>query len=508
MRKSSNAGLDELENAARTPPGPAINSAIPDMATETPNEPLRCTDVGNGELFAQQHRETVRYCYGLKQWFVWDGQRWKPDDGGGMTLLAKATALSLYALAAQETDEHRRKVLARWAAESETERRLKSMVSLAQSEPGIAITADRLDTDLLLLNVQNGTLDLRTGILRPARREDFITKMAPVAYHPDTTCPIFDRMLDRLFGAVPAIRAYLHRIFGYVLTGLTIEQCFFIFHGKGANGKTTILSAILNLLGEYADASRPETFLVKHGDGGIPNDVAALAGVRFVISLESEKGKRLAEGLVKGLTGSDKMKARFLHKEFFCFDPRFKLFIGTNHKPTIVGTDDGIWRRVRCVPFAVQIPDTEKDKHLPAKLETERSGILNWLIAGCLAWQRDGLGEPLEILEATAAYRAEQDVLGVFLKDRCVLACAAKVLKKDLFEAYLTWCEESGEHYRLTMREFGKVLRERGLTDTQISSAKGWLGIRTRTPFDVEPDDDAELVATQDHGGADVNFDS
>jgi hypothetical protein len=201
----------------------------------------------------------------MKQWFVWDGQRWKPDDGGGMTLLAKQTALSLYALAAQETDEHRRKALARWAAESETERRLKSTVSLAQSEPGMAIDADRLDSDPLVLNVLNGTLDLRTGELRPARREDFITKMAPVTYTPDAVCPEYERMLNRLFEHVPSVRQYLQRIFGYALTGLTIEQCFFLFHGKGSNGKSTLLNTVLSLLGEYGDASRPETFLVKHG---------------------------------------------------------------------------------------------------------------------------------------------------------------------------------------------------------------------------------------------------
>lgn len=300
----------------------AASCWVPDAhdEEERPEPALRLTDVGNGELFARQHHAQVRYCFSVKQWFVWDGQRWNPDDGGGMTRLAKQTALTLYERAAKEPDERCRKALAKWAAESETERRLTSMVSLARSEPGIAVPADHLDTDLLLLNVQNGTLDLRTGALRPARREDFITKLVPVHYRPDAVCPEFERLLDRLFENVPAVRKYLQRIFGYSLTGLTSEQCFFIVFGTGSNGKSTVLRAILDLLGDYATTTRPETFLTKRGEG-IPNDVAALAGARFVLSLESEQGKRLAEGLVKGVTGGDKLSARFLHKEFFTFAP-------------------------------------------------------------------------------------------------------------------------------------------------------------------------------------------
>lgn len=469
---------------------------MPDAHDEEDQPELapRLTDVGSAELFARQHREDVRYSFALKQWFVWDGQRWKPDTGGRVMMLAKQTARSLYNRAATEPEEHRRKALAKWAAESETERRLTSMVSLARSEPRIAIEADRLDADPLLLNVLNGTLDLRTGTLRTAHPGDFITKVAPVDYQPDAGCPEFDRLLTRLFEHVPAVREYLQRIFGYSLTGLTSEQCFFIFHGVGANGKSTILRAILDLLGDYATTTRPETFLAKRGDG-IPNDVAALAGARFVVSLESEQGQRLAEALVKGITGGDKLSARFLHREFFTFAPQLKFFIGTNHKPTIKGTDHALWRRVRCILFAVVIPDHEQDKHLSEKLRAEFSGILNWLVQGCLAWQRDGLGPPLEVQAATQAYRAEQDVLGAFLKERCVLDSDAKITKKDIYAEYVVWCEESGERHRLSLREFGKVLRERGLADAKVNGGAGWIGLRLRTPFDDESGGDAPVAA-------------
>lgn len=460
------------------------------------------TDVGNGQLFAQQHREQVRYCFGLKQWLVWDGQRWKPDTDGGVMMVAKRTARSLYGLAEREPDDVRRKALVRWAAESETERRLKSMLSLAQSEPGIAIEAERLDADPLLLNVANGTLDLRTGTLRPAQRADFITKLVPVDYRPDAVCPEFERLLHRLFDHVPAVRHYLQRVFGYSLTGLTSEQCFFIFHGIGANGKSTILRAILDLLGDYATTTRPETFLTKRGDG-IPNDVAALAGARFVVSLESEHGKRLAEALVKGITGGDKLSARFLHKEFFTFAPQLKFFIGTNHKPTIRGTDHAMWRRVRCIPFAVVIPDHEQDKMLSAKLREEYEGVLTWLVQGCMAWRRDGLGPPLEVLQATAAYRAEQDVFGAFLRDCCVLEPTAKSTKDEVYNAYSSWCETNGEPYRLTKRELTTALCEAGIVNAKVRKARGWLGLRLRTPLDAESDD--EPVAVEPEVVVDAN---
>jgi P4 family phage/plasmid primase-like protien len=467
----------------------------PTTATPDGDTSIRFTDVGNGERFAQHHREHVRFCYGLKQWLVWDGQRWNPDTDQCVMRLAKQTAKSFYGLAERASDGDVRKALAKWAVKSEEEPRLNSMLSLARSEPGIAISMDQLDSDPLLLNVLNGTLDLRTGDLRPAHREDFITKLVPVPYRPEAVCPEFERLLTRLFETVPTVREYLQRIFGYSLTGLTSEQCFFIFYGTGSNGKSTILRAILDLLGDYGITTRPETFLVKRGDG-IPNDIAALAASRMVVALESEQNKQLAEGLMKGMTGGDKISARKLHQEYFTFAPQFKLFIGTNHKPTIRGTDHAMWRRVRCIPFVEVIPDHEQDKQLSEKLRAEFSGILNLLVQGCLAWQRDGLGPPLEVQQATAAYRAEQDVLGAFLKDRCVLEPTAKSVKKELYENYIVWCEENGERDRLTMREFTKALREQGMVDAKVGKAKGCLGLRLRTPLDVEPDDD-ELVAAQ-----------
>jgi putative DNA primase/helicase len=458
-----------------------ITNAIT-VVTDTYQEPLRMTDVGNGERFAAQHRGAVRYCYAMKQWLVWDERRWKPDDGKAAMALAKLTARSLDLLVAQEPDEAKRKIFRKWATECERKHRLEAALFLAQSEPDMAIEMNELDADPLLLNVQNGTLDLRTGVLRPHSREDYITKLAPVDYDPEATRPNFDSLLNRLFEKVPNVRAYLQRIFGYSLTGLTNEQCFFIFYGMGSNGKSTILRAIFDLLGEYAKTTRPETFLAKQGDEGIRNDIAALAGARFVTSLESEQGKQFAEGLIKGVTGDEQVSARFMRKEFFSFLPQFKLFLGTNHKPTIKGTDHGIWRRVRCVPFLEVIDEKERDRSFGKKLQAESSGILNWLLEGCLAWQRDGLGEPVEVVKATDAYREEQDLLGQFLDDECVVEKDGTCTKGELYIDYREWCSLNGQRYPLTKTNFGRALRERGFTDARVGEdgVKGWAGVRRK----------------------------
>ena len=483
-------GLDEAAiyekltafNTARCVP-PLPDEEVRKIAASVARYPvdLRLTDVGIGQRFAREHQGSAIYCWQWGQWLVWDGMRWARTEGGQIESLAKHTAFGIYAEAAAETDDGRRRAKAKWAAESEREARLKAMVSLARSEPAMSIQAKDLDCDLLLLNCQNGTLDLRTGALRAAGREDYLTKLVPVPYRPKATCPLWEGMLTRLFGHAPTLREYLQRILGYALTGVTTEQCFFIFYGLGANGKSTILSAILKLLGDYATSTRPETFLSKHHDG-IPNDVAALAGARFVTAIEHDEDKRLAESLIKGVTGGDSMNARFLHKEYFSFQPQLKLFIGTNHRPMIRGTDHGMWRRVRLVPFTVVIPDEEKDAQLPVKLLGEQEGILAWLVAGCLEWQRNGLGTPVEVGEATADYRQEQDVIGAFLSDECEVDPKGECTKGELYDKYRLWCGNNGQRHPLTKLSFGRAIRERGYTETRIGKwrDKAWIGLKLR----------------------------
>ena len=251
--------------------------------------------------------------------------------------------------------------------------------------------------------------------------EHFITKLAPVNFEPDAACPRWLEFLSRIMDGNEQLIDFLQRAVGYALTGETSEQCLFIFYGSGANGKSTFLQTMSYVLGDYSMSTPTETLLVKRR-GAIPNDVARLKGARFVIACEADAENRLAESLIKQMTGGDTISARFLHQEWFDFEPTHKVFFGTNHKPVIKGTDYAIWRRIRLVPFEITIPEGERDKNLPEKLKAEADGILAWAVQGCLVWQQQGLGVPEEVKAATDSYREEMDILGEFLKDRCRLS--------------------------------------------------------------------------------------
>jgi putative DNA primase/helicase len=325
----------------------------------------------------------------------------------------------------------------------------------------VPVRPAELDAGPWRLNVQNGTLDLRSGALHPHDRADLITRLAAVDYDPDAPAPAWHAFLERILGGDPELIAFVQRALGYALTGDTREQVLFILHGSGANGKSTLLEAVGGVMGDYALVTMVDTLMVRYGST-VPNDVARLRGARLVVAVEPEEGQRLAEGRVKQLTGGDRIAARFLRQEFFEFRPEFKLFLATNHKPDVRGTDDAIWRRVRMVPFAVRIPEAEQDKTLRDKLAAEAAGILAWLVRGCLDWQRDGLGLAPAVRAATAGYRAEMDRLAGFLEECCILRPDAQVTVKALYEAHVAWCTANGEP-PLAKRTLCLRLRERGL---------------------------------------------
>lgn len=445
------------------------------------------TDAGNAQRFAQQHGDNVRYCYVQRSWYIWTGTHWHRDAGDRIMRLAKETARSLYLEAATAPDKDLRQATGTWARHSEAAGRLAAMVSLAQSEPGIAIVLDQLDVDPWALNCTNGTLDLKTGTLRAHRREDLLTKCLPIGYDPAAPCPVFDAFLDRIMASNAAVMSFLQRGLGYALTGDTREQVVFVGYGDGSNGKTTLLATAVTMLGDYAVSTGPETFMTKKPEH-IPNDVARLKGTRLVLAVEAEAGQRLAEGLVKRMTGQDPMPARFLNQEWFEFLPTFKIFFMTNHRPEIRETSHAIWRRVKLVPFTVTIPDDEQDKHLPDKLRAESAGILAWMVRGCLDWQRDGLGEPDEVRAATAQYREDMDFLGDFLRDECVREPEASIAARALYEIYQAWATQGGQKKQLTETMFSLRLRARGLVKHKTNHGKMWLGLRRRDLTDTEPD--------------------
>jgi P4 family phage/plasmid primase-like protien len=440
------------------------------------DDAVHFSDLGNARRLVARHGKDLRYCHASKDWFIWNGARWAGDKKGGVEVLAKETILALYPEATETADRLVRETIVNHALKSEAEARFRAMIALAKSEPGIPIAPDEFDSDSWVLSLLNGTLDLRTGKLLPHRREFFCTKQAPVEFDPNAPCPTWNAFLDRIMGGNSSLIGFLQRAIGYALTGLTTEQVLFFLYGTGANGKTTFLETIRGLLGDYATPSDFSTFLATKNEDRPRNDLARLKAARFVSAVEAGEGRRLAEPVVKQLTGSDTIVARFLFHEFFEFVPQFKLFLAANHKPRIVGTDPAIWRRIRLVPFAVAIPESEQDKHLQEKLQVELAGILNWALRGCLEWQRCGLGESPEVATATACYRREMDIFADFLDERCVIGPDEWATSADIYIDYQSWCERNGER-PLAKNAFGTKLRERGFEDEKHNGARCWFGI-------------------------------
>ncbi len=463
-------------------------------AASTQNKDLRDTigtDLTNAERFVNLFGDQVRYVPAWG-WLVWDTKRWKRDDTEEVRRLAMEVLKDLYREAAETDDQKRRQALADWAKRSESRQRLEAMIALA--EPLCAAHPEDFDIDPWLLNVLNGTVDLRTGELREHRKEDLITKLAPVKFDPGSKAPTWLRFLDRIFARRENLICFVQKTLGYALTSDTREQCLFIMWGSGANGKSTLVNTVSAVLGEYALAMPTETLLAKRQDY-IPNDIARLKGGRFVSAVESAEGRKLNEPLIKSFTGGDRIAARFLHREFFEFAPTFKIFIATNHKPVIRGTDHAVWRRIRLIPFTVTIPEAEQDKELPRRLLAEASGILNWLVEGCLAWQRDCLGMPDEVKTATENYRSEMDTLAAFLADCCILDEDARVNASDLYHAFKSWSLENGED-AISQRAFGMALTERGFTRVRGTGGRiAWTGVGLRVNDRVNKDENADQIS-------------
>ena len=448
---------------------------------ESPLLALNRTDAGNAERFRDHMGDGFRYCHPWGSWLSFDGVRWTRDASGEAMRSAIATLRATAAEAACVPDEKYRDRLLKHALDSESSARIAALLTIAQSL--LPIAPEKLDGSTDLLNVTNGTVDLQTGDLRPHDSAHYLTRLAPVEFDPSSTCPLWEAFLERIMGGNQRLISFLQRAVGYSLTGHTTEQVLLLLYGTGANGKSTFLEILRLLLGDYATIADFTTFLKRDSEGA-RNDLARLVGTRFVSAVEAEAGKPLAEALVKQLTGGDTITARFLFKEFFDFKPQFKIWLAANHKPAIRGSDHGIWRRIRLVPFTVTIPDHEQDRQLPQKLAEELPGILAWAVRGCMAWRTEGLGIPEEVRAATDSYRDEMDLFGGFLEESCVAGADASITAKNLYAAYTSWCEANGEKVR-SQKALAGSLRERGFENGRL--AKGvrcWHGLRLRREDD------------------------
>jgi putative DNA primase/helicase len=446
------------------------------------------TDVGNAVRFVHQNGNDLRWVPELKKWLHFDGVHWQIDTDGATQRRAKDTAASIYLDAAKATSSEMQKQIASCARRANSRSGLDAIVELAKSEPDITIALQRFDSDPMLLGVANGVVDLRTGKLQHTRRGDYILKRSPVVFDRNAKCPVFRKFLEEIFMGDNDLLAYVQRILGYLLTGSTIEQCFFLFFGEGSNGKTTLLKPIQTLLGDYSRSSTPETFLVKPGLSGANNDIARLAGARLVVTVEVEEGKRFSESIIKLLTGGDRVPARFLFCESFEFVPQFKLIVCANSKPIIRGQNTGIWRRVRVVPFRRTFAPDERDGELASKLESELPGILNFALQGALNWQEKGLAEPSVIIRAVEGYRSEMDLLGAWINEECITREKLKGRAREMFTNFTKWAKENsgGE---ISVRTFGLKMEERGFPRKSDKSGNYYDGIDLKENVHEETDD-------------------
>lgn len=469
-----------------------------------------CTHLANSHRIRHYFKGRIWYALGAG-WILWTGKFWRPDptnEGAIATGFVDTLSRRIAQEAARVTrkastdeDTERRKALMaqaeallKWAVASENAQVIAAGLKL--SKHALLIEYRTLNADPWLFNVQNGTVDLRTGQLRPHNPADLITFIAPVEYDPTATCPVWESFVLAIFNGDVDMVAFIQRGLGWSLTGVVKERALFFLYGDtGKNGKTTLVEAFMKLVGDCGESSYgygrkvgADTFMRSRNSEDNQRKAATLAGPRFICTSEVDEEHRLNEQLIKDITGGDTLEGRRLYQEAFTFKPQFKPWMYGNHKPEIRGTDDAIWSRVRMVPFEVSFKGRE-DLELAGKLEAELSGILNWAIKGCLDWQRHGLQPPAKVQAATDAYRAEMDVFGPFLAECCVVHRNAEVWANQLYSAYSLWCLENARRPENSTK-FGRYLTAKGFRADGTSGRVKRLGLGLRVNSDSSDSSD------------------
>jgi len=449
------------------------------------------TDSGNSERLVDLYGSELKFCWELKRWLAWDETRWNGHLEESLQSKALRTIRNIWTEVRVETDSgnlEAAEALSRFAVRSESLRSLRAMVDLARGP--LSCHQQHLDRNPWYLNVLNGTFDLKTGEFHDHNQAHGITKLAPVEYVEEAECPRWLLFLDRVLDQDQELIRFVQQAIGYSLTADTSEECLFILHGSGRNGKTKFLEVIRSLLGDYAQTT-PTSTLIDQGryTPSQSSDVARLKGIRFVTASETDEGHRLAEGQVKSLTGGDVITARYLYGEFFDFRPVCKIWLSCNHRPRIRGTDEGVWSRIRLIPFNITIPEEERDSRLLEKLLRELPGILNWALQGCRDWVESGeLELPKSMKLANREYRSDMDILGKFIEDCCLEDELHWAPHATLFTRYRNWCQITGETPS-NSRNFGLKLFSRGLIRHKgAGGARGWKGLSLKSEDELTTD--------------------
>lgn len=448
-----------------------------------PALPPHLTELGNAIRLEQEFGDCLRY---VPKWGAWVSYSvktglWSKDEDGAIMRHAKRLPYLLREEAKKLKDSDVQKRFIGWAHMSESEKCLNATINLAKSESGLVLSDKLIGADGWMMALGNGTaINLRTGLPQPIKPDDYLMKSTSVRYDPCAVCPQWEKFLLEVMHGDKALVSFIQRAIGYSLTGDMSEQCFFIAYGGGANGKSTFSNTLLALFGSYARQAAPQTFMAQSNkEASSPrSDLCRLVGVRLVATSETESYQRLSEALVKQWTGGEQIVTRDMYSKTFEFSPEGKIWLATNHRPQIRGTDDAIWRRVMLIPFTRTFNESERDPELFNKLKAELPGILNWAIRGCVEWQKHGLNPPENIRQAVTKYRADMDVIGEWLKERCVVDGDYQQLIGTLFRNYKDWAKDA-EEYVFRQRDFSQYLQERGFTKHQTSiratGSKGWF---------------------------------
>ena len=439
-------------------------------------------DTGRGLRLNDQFGDVFRYMAADKTWYFYNGSYWELDNGRHIELAAEKVVNLIktenpdFSFATQQDKDKAMKEWNKFIKESRSH--MAKIHMIEEFKKYVTIDHGVFDHDNMLLNTESGYVDLTNGELKDHDIKKMFSEQTASEYSDNIDCPMWKDFLEQIFNHDEKLIHYIQKAVGYSITGSTAEQVFFLLLGTGRNGKSVFINTIRNILGSYAKQMSVESIIVHNSSGSANSDIARLENTRLVTSSEANEGSRLDESLVKQLTGGDRILARFLYGQEFEYDPKFKIWMATNHLPFIRGTDEGIWRRIKVVPFNVQIPANKVDKNLENKLKAEWTGILNWIVQGAIMWQVEGLKDPEVVQDASKQYRENMDPLEAFLDECCKAGSNYTIMGRPLYNAYRDWARESNEHL-MSMTKFGREMAKK-LPKTKERNGTRYVGIQLK----------------------------
>ena len=448
--------------------------------------PRSWDDQGRGLRMRDQFATVLKFNAVDKKWFFFNGSYWQEDIGNQrVELAAERVANSIKKEKPElsfstKTDED--KAMNEWYRfQKDSRSHMAKMHMIDEFKKYVIVKHGEFDKEDMLLNTESGYVDLSSGELHDHDIDKKFSHQTVAEYSDNVDAPLWEKFLNQIFNNDEELIHYVQKAIGYSFTGSVDEQCLFILNGRGRNGKSVFSNVVSDVAGNYAKQMNVQTIVAKKNQSGSANsDVARLEGARIVTSSELNEGDRFDESLVKQLTGGDKILARFLYGSEFEYKPKFKIWMATNHLPIIRGTDDGIWRRIKIIPFNIQIPKEKVDKKLEYKLKAEYTGILNWIVQGAIMWQQEGLEDPEAVTKVIETYRAEMDPLDAFLEECCTTGQNYSIKAREMYDAYHEWAKES-EEYKMSMTKFGREMRKKLL---RVKRRDGWyyVGLKLKEP--------------------------